>query len=524
VRQDKLSRLALHAASCVLGTITCNTLHEISQVAETLVANTHKNIRESVEGPKTPKSEGEASTTPSTPRAKPSIDRVGSYRITDEIGAGGMAVVYKGYQESLGRHVAIKALKTSLTSDPSIVTRFEREAMSVASFQHENIITIYDFFKERGALFMVMEFVEGIDLYDLLERCEKLPIDVALITALQVARALDYAHFRGVIHRDVKPANIILSRYGEVKLTDFGIARTEHSDLTEAGVGLGTPAYMSPEQIVGERLDHRSDIWSAGIVLYQLITGQKPFIDDAEKTALQRIRLEEHIPVRDLVPQCPIRLEQIIGRCLQKDREERYESTQQLVVDLEQHLAETVFINYRARLVVFLKDQKVIGDEETTAMLHPALIGSYDTQVSSVRAPRRPKRKGSAGRKLALAAGLLLALGGAAAGGYFGRSAATQIPSAKGGDTPCAETPAKSAPKRGKLLVVVYPWAHVKVDGRKVATTPFAKPLSLTAGKHKVTLYSDYMSPIEREITIKAGQLTMLRERAELKSSDRRKR
>ena len=167
------------------------------------------------------------------------IERVGNYRITDEIGSGGMAVVYKGVQESLDRVVAIKALKTSMSDDENVVARFEREALSVASFQHENIITLYDFFKERGALFMVMEFVEGIDLYDLLERCDAIPTDVAAIIALQVARGLDYAHFRGVIHRDVKPANVILSKQGEVKLMDFGIARVEQSDLTEAGIGLG---------------------------------------------------------------------------------------------------------------------------------------------------------------------------------------------------------------------------------------------------------------------------------------------
>ncbi len=147
------------------------------------------------------------------------IERIGNFRITDEIGSGGMAVVYKGVQESLRRTVAIKALKTSVSNDKDVVTRFEREATSIASFQHENIITVYDFFRERGALFIVMEYVEGIDIYDLLDRLERLPCDVAAIISLQVARALDYAHFCGVIHRDVKPANIILSKLGTVKLT-----------------------------------------------------------------------------------------------------------------------------------------------------------------------------------------------------------------------------------------------------------------------------------------------------------------
>ena len=222
------------------------------------------------------------------------LEQIGNYRILEEIGYGGMAVVYKGIQESLGRTVAIKALRTSMATEKDAVARFDREATSMASFQHENIITVYDFFPHRGALFIVMEYVEGADLYDLLENSPRLPPDIVAIIALQIARALDYAHFRGVIHRDVKPANIILSKLGTVKLTDFGIARLGGSDLTWTGVGLGTPAYMSPEQVTGQRLDARSDIFSLGVVMYQLVTGQKPFEEDTELTVLQKVR--SHAP------------------------------------------------------------------------------------------------------------------------------------------------------------------------------------------------------------------------------------
>src|SRR5437870_5573543 len=240
------------------------------------------------------------------------VERIGNCRILEEVGSGGMAVIYKAVQESLNRTVAIKALKTSVAQDSQFAIRFEREALSLAALQHENIIHVYDFQKMGGALFIVMEFVEGIDLYDLLERFPRLPIDVAAIIAMQVARALDYAHYRGIIHRDIKPANIMIGKNGGVKLMDFGIARDQaFGDLTETGTGLGTPSYMSPEQILGDKLDYRSDMFSLGIVLYQMVCGRKPFIEDEQKSVMHKIRLEKYPPPRRRNPQGPRELERI---------------------------------------------------------------------------------------------------------------------------------------------------------------------------------------------------------------------
>ena len=227
------------------------------------------------------------------------LERIGNCRIVEEVASGGMAVVYRAVQDPLGRTVAIKALKTSAAAEENVVTRFEREAKSLANLQHENIIHVYDFHRERGAMFIVMEYVQGIDLYDLLEKCGRLPYDVAAIIAMQVARALDYVHYRGIVHRDIKPANIMIARTGGVKVMDFGIARdTSFGDLTEAGTGIGTPAYMSPEQVLGDKLDARSDIFSLGVVLYQMVTGKKPFVEDERKSAMHKIRLEKHESAR----------------------------------------------------------------------------------------------------------------------------------------------------------------------------------------------------------------------------------
>src|SRR5258708_7934500 len=262
-----------------------------------------------------------------------------------------MAVIYKEVQESLNRTVAVKALKSSVAEESQFAIRFEREALSVSSLQHENIIHIYDFHRQGGSLFIVMEFVEGIDLYDLLEKCPVLPPDVACIIAMQVARALDYAHYRGIIHRDIKPANMMIGKNGGVKLMDFGIARDQaFSDLTETGTGLGTPSYMSPEQILGDKLDFRSDMFSLGIVLYQMVCGRKPFIEDEQKSVMHKIRLERYLPPRRLNPQIPRELERILGRCMQKRKHNPFRSTQHLLLPLDRFISKHFEMNYHPPL------------------------------------------------------------------------------------------------------------------------------------------------------------------------------
>src|SRR5262249_11451736 len=291
-----------------------------------------------------------------------------------------MAVVYKAVQESLNRTVAVKALKTAVATDSQFAIRFEREALSLAQLQHENIIHVYDFYKEQGAYFIVLEYVEGIDLYDLLERCGRLPLDVAAIIAMQVARALDYAHYRGVIHRDIKPANIMVSRAGGVKLMDFGIARDQSfSDLTQTGTGLGTPSYMSPEQILGDKVDFRSDVFSLGIVLYQMTTGRKPFIEDEHKSVMHKIRLERPPRPRSLNPDIPRELERIMLRCMQKAPRDRWRGAQDIVLALERCLARRVDMNYHARLVQFLKSTGMVTPEEAAEYLKEVSPQATDT-------------------------------------------------------------------------------------------------------------------------------------------------
>src|SRR5450755_2048787 len=411
------------------------------------------------------------------------LERIGNCRILEEIASGGMAVVYRAIQEPLGRTVAIKALKTSAAAEENVVTRFEREAKSLANLQHENIIHVYDFHHERGAMFIVMEYVQGIDLYDLLEKCGRLPYDAAAILAMQVARALDYVHYRGIVHRDIKPANIMIARTGGTKVMDFGIARdTSFGDLTEAGTGIGTPAYMSPEQVLGDKLDARSDIFSLGVVLYQMLTGKKPFVEDEKKSAMHKIRLEKHESARSVNPEVPRELNNIIDRCLEKQPRDRWRSSQHMVMALERFLAKHVEMNHHARLVLFLKSQGVITELEAEEYLNPAALGTGGGALPNLQA-RNVVRAGLVAHAVALGV-LLLFLG--------------LIHVAPLGATPRTPTGGESPQHKSFIRVDAKPWARVSLDGKPIGITPFAKPLDVFDGTHTLRFEHDWYQPIEQ--------------------------
>jgi serine/threonine-protein kinase len=427
------------------------------------------------------------------------VDKIGNCRILGEIGSGGMAVVYKAVQEPLGRTVAIKALKPSIAVDSQFAKRFEREAHFMASLQHENILHVYDFIKDGRSMYITMEYVRGIDLYDLLERTPVLPIEVAAIIALQVARALDYAHFRGIIHRDIKPANVMISHQGEVKLMDFGIARDETlSDLTETGTGLGTPSYMSPEQILGDKLDFRSDIFSVGIVLYQMLTGRKPFQEDDSRTVMQKIRLDRYTAPRKLNAAVPRPLERILARCMEKMPANRYPTTQALIDDLMEFLASRVSMNHNSRLVMYLRDIGFLTNDEAEEILAAA-------------GPRSTVRRGPFDKRLvqsvamvqaALAVAIVLS-GGAiqAASGRF--DAGAEAFGAPHGNSVIPH-------RAGYLRVVVDPWAEVWIDGQLVFTTPRAAALPIAPGQHYIKLKNPYYVEVDQEVRIVTGETEVL--------------
>ena len=261
------------------------------------------------------------------------------YEIIGEIGAGGMATVYKAVQKSLDRTVAIKELKKAYHADAQIVKRFERESRVAASLQHENIVHIYDYWKKPDYA-IVMEYVDGATLAEIIDKTGALPIDVGTMIAVQVSNALDYAHMRGLVHRDIKPGNIMIKRNGEVKLMDFGIAQSRNLDaLTVPGTLIGTPSYMSPEQILGQPLDVRSDIFSFGVVLYEMFTGVKPFTDDDSRPVTAKIMKDPFRPPRRVNSEIPRRLQWLIKKCLRKKPQRRYGSMLEVERKLYNRLA-----------------------------------------------------------------------------------------------------------------------------------------------------------------------------------------
>ena len=278
---------------------------------------------------------------------------LGRYEVTGELGRGAMGVVYKGEDPKIHRTVAIKTVRISDFDDELVdemKDRFFREAESAGLLTHPHIVTIYDAGDEHDLAYIAMEFLEGEDLESVVKRGKPLPmVQVFTITA-QVADALGYAHEKGVVHRDIKPANIMrLESTGAVKVTDFGIARITSSSKTKTGVVLGTPSYMSPEQVAGKKVDGRSDIFSLGVVLYEMLTGRKPFRGDDMTSLMYQIAREPHPSPRSINPRIPPVVEKIIDKALEKDVERRYQKAGQMADHLKKVAARMMEIQAKKK-------------------------------------------------------------------------------------------------------------------------------------------------------------------------------
>ncbi len=357
------------------------------------------------------------------------LERIGHYRIVAELGRGGMGVVYKAHEESLNRFVAIKVLGEHLTEDPSHVQRFLREAQSAASLNHPNIVQIYAISQEQGRHYFVMEHVTGQSLQKVLRSRGKLDAIQTARIALQTASGLRAAHEHGVIHRDIKPANLLIDDRGLVKIADFGLALMGNaaSRLTATGMFMGTPGYLSPEQCLDRDIDHRTDIYSLGVTLFEALSGKAPFTGDSPLALLRQIIEVEPPDLGQLQPEVDPELRSLVQRMMAKDRDLRVSSCAELVAALERFLAAHGAVGSLVERVAAATASGAPPpppasaadlDSQPTTAVSGDLPGSAAPPpppplpvIESVPVERPPS---GSGRKLALVAALVVVLGLAA--------------------------------------------------------------------------------------------------------------
>lgn len=318
--------------------------------------------------------------------------QLGIYRIVAPLGEGGMAAVYKAYQPGMDRYVALKILPRHFASDPQFVARFKQEAQVLAKLQHPHILPVFDFGEAEGYTYIVMPFIESGTLIDLLKG-QPLPLQKIRRIVSQLGDALDYAHSRGLVHRDVKPSNVLLDERGNCLLTDFGLAKIVEGsmNLTTSGAVLGTPAYMSPEQGLGQTPDGRSDIYSLGVILYEMATGRAPFKAETPMAVVIK-HIHDPLPMPSTInPKLPDSIERVILKAMSKESADRYATAAEMVKAIQAAIPEG------------MEEATLSGDAVT------AVAASTQTTASPSRSMRSILWRSSLGWSIAIVIGLIFA-------------------------------------------------------------------------------------------------------------------
>jgi predicted Ser/Thr protein kinase len=315
---------------------------------------------------------------------------LGPYRIVEQVGLGGMATVYKAYQPSMDRYVAIKVLPKHFAADPTFVGRFEQEAKVIAKLENARILPVYDYGEDDGVTYIVMRYLEGGTLTDQLRTGEPGLEEIARIIG-QIAEGLDYAHKRGVIHRDMKPSNIMLDHSGDVYITDFGISKLVEGTAQFTGSGIiGTPAYISPEQGLGQPVDHRTDIYSLGVVLYQMATNDVPFHAETPLAVVIK-HIHEPLPLpRSINPALPEAVENVILKALAKNPDDRYQSCSEMAAALRKAVGQPgADVTYRRPTAAPSPTRPADAHDYGGTMPVAPLRPSTETRAAEVKTPRR---------------------------------------------------------------------------------------------------------------------------------------
>jgi serine/threonine-protein kinase len=411
----------------------------------------------------------------------------------EKVEIGPVVEVYRATQAPLGRRVTIKALAQSIVPESPFAGALEREARLLAQLGHPNLIGLYDFVRRGDRLWLVLEFVDGWTLAQVLKKMRVLPQAAAAAVARAIAEGLAHAHERGIVHRDVRPTNVLISKTGEVKLTDFGVASDERlptaPEILDGSGQQPSLAYASPELVLGEAPDPRSDLFSLGAVLYELVAGRTPFgaADDPEATV--RIRNEPPPPLGRFVPELAPALERVVQRCLQKLPAHRYQTAGELGEALDAALVE-------------------LGVEPRAALLWALADGGLEVRGAPPKTKAEAARPNAQGLlRIALVLGCFAVL--MASGGFVIEQLARR--SGRADVEPGNSGRLELVPKTpGYVRVVVQPWASVVVDGEAFDTTPFARPIPLSPGTHYVRLEHPQAPTERRTIELVAGETVLL--------------
>jgi len=426
------------------------------------------------------------------------LPRFGNYKTVSELGAGAIATVYLATQEPLARKVAIKALKSTIPPSSTFATQLEREARVLSGLSHPNIVLLLDYVKSETQMYLVLEYISGFSLSELLAKKPKLRPEMVAAIGAEVAQGLAHAHERGVIHRDVKPANVILSRQGEVKIVDFSIAHRERLPSADepaafdqstpaqgtSQTAFGTPAYMAPEQLLGEAVDARSDLFSLGVVLYQLLSGVRPFERPGEKRApAHAARTSPAVQLRQRAPDVPRAIERVVMRCIEKHPADRPMSADAVAEELIAYVRSRTELPMRELVRGALASARLVAGEA------PSLVRASEPRPSFFRTP------------------WTLALFGVALG--LGLIAVRATDSAAEHAAAASEGPLIPA-QPGFLRVLATPWAEVAVDGQRAAITPIARAIPLAPGVHFVRFTHPSAPPLTRRVTIRPNETETL--------------
>ncbi len=434
--------------------------------------------------------------------------RLEGYRLEGALGSGAVSTIYRAVHEATGREVVLKALKASIPPTSSFAAQLEREARILAEMSHPNVVLLIDFKRAEhgtGRTFLVLERVDGFPLRELLRRKRALRVDVACSIACEVLSGLEHAHAHGVVHRDIKPENILLSKRGDVKIVDFGIAQRDklpsaNEPLAMDGRGealrkesFGAPAYMSPEQVLGEHVDARSDLYSLGVVLYRMLSGLRPDADagakagDERRPDTPRSRHDSHVPLSVRTKELPRGLENVVMRLLERRPDDRYNDAA-VVRELLEPYARGPSKEAHARLIrralteaTLVKDDGRRLDDRTTSTKRERPWLSY-------------------------------AVFAAVGVSFVAAGALIQLTSQK--EQRLLATGAHALPlspaEAGGLRVLAVPWAEVWIDGQRVEVTPFARAVPIAAGTHFVTLKHPDAPEEKRTVEITPGETVQL--------------